>query len=107
MSIWHLSNKAKTPASAGVLFERIVPTLVSANSCVGWRRQKLPESRQQRLKQPPGTAGAGIITSEFLQQLFVTVDHAMAFLDPRFGREAFAAFTGDLETAPGFRRGFC
>jgi hypothetical protein len=47
---------------------------------------------QQFLKTPPGVAGAGIVASQFLEQLFFAVNDPYSAFDARFGRIAFPAF---------------
>lgn len=74
----------------------------TGSSRAGWCRQKLPLVRQQRLKQPPGAAGARVVASQFFGEVFVAVDDAVAFLDVGFRGEAFLTLARDLETTPGF-----
>ena len=45
-----------------------------------------------------GAARAEITPPELFEQLFHALDDPMAALDARFGREALAAFTRDLES---------
>jgi hypothetical protein len=53
---------------------------------------------QQFLKPASGIAGAGIIATELLRQLFVTVNDAAAAFDAGLGREALLSLTGRLES---------
>jgi len=53
---------------------------------------------QQFLKPATGAARARIVAAELLEKLLAAADHAMAALDARFGRIAFAPLTCDLET---------
>lgn len=62
-------------------------------------RQKRPRFRQHFLKAPPGIAGARIVPAQFLQQFLVSVDEAMAPLDPSFAREPAAALAHDLKSS--------
>lgn len=52
---------------------------------------------QHFLKALAGTAGAGIVASEFLKEFLVSVDDPVAAHDARLGWESFAAFTHLLE----------
>jgi hypothetical protein len=54
---------------------------------------------QQFLKTPPGTAGAGVVAAEFLDQLFVAVDDPYSAFDARFGWIAFAAFAAYFKSS--------
>jgi hypothetical protein len=53
---------------------------------------------QQFLKPPTGAAWAWIVAAELLEKLLAAADYAIAALDARLGRIAFAPLTCDLET---------
>ena len=53
---------------------------------------------QQRLKTPPGTAGARVVATQLLEEIFGPSHHPVAALDARLGWEAFSALTRDLES---------
>jgi hypothetical protein len=53
---------------------------------------------QQFLKPAAGAARAGIVASELFLQVLDPAHDAKSALHARFGREAFGAFTGFLET---------
>jgi hypothetical protein len=59
---------------------------------------KRPELRQQFLKPPPGTAGAGIVAAEFFDQLDIAMDELPAGFDPGFGWIGFAPLGRDLKS---------
>lgn len=68
------------------------------SSARDWRRQKQPDFMQHFLKRPPGIAWARIVSTEFFQQIFITVYNPESLLHLRLGWEAVPAFTGDLES---------
>src|SRR5688572_18015723 len=53
---------------------------------------------QQFLKSPPGTAGAGVVAAELLDELLAPSHDPPAALHARLGRETLSAFTRDLES---------
>ena len=57
-----------------------------------------PERMQHFLKPPAGTAGTQIVASQLFNEVFVTVDYAMAFFDSGFGRISLAAFATSIES---------
>ena len=87
------------PAGPGALWNRRGSNRrrFSGNSRGGKNRQKLPAGRQQRLKRPPGTAGAKVVAAQFFHEFFMAAHDPLAFLDAAFGGETFTAFAGDLE----------
>ena len=56
---------------------------------------------QQYLKPATGTARARIVTTEFLEELFVPVHDAMSAFDAGFGRVALPTLARGLETRIG------
>ena len=68
------------------------------------RPSYLPLFRQQRLKAPPGAAGAGIVAAEFFGQLFLAVDDPLPALDVRLGWIAPSAFAAALKRSLSARR---
>jgi len=54
---------------------------------------------QHFLKTPPGSAGAGVVAAEFLEQFFVAVDDPQTALYARFGWIAFAAFAARFKSS--------
>ena len=58
---------------------------------------------QQFLKPAARAARAGIFTSEFFEQLFVTANDPMTAHHARFGGEAFLSFATRLESKTGRR----
>jgi hypothetical protein len=50
------------------------------------------------LKTPPGAAGAGVVSAEFLEQFLVAVDDPDAALDVRLGWVALAAFAAHFKS---------
>jgi hypothetical protein len=62
--------------------------------------------RQHFLKSPPAAAGAGIVPSELLDELFMSLirhDAPITTTDARLGRETPTAFADVLETGPDLR----
>jgi hypothetical protein len=53
---------------------------------------------QQRLKSPPRSAGAGIVSAKFLNEVLATAHNPIATFYLRFGRESFTPLTTDLES---------
>jgi hypothetical protein len=55
---------------------------------------------QQCLKALSGAAWTGIFPAKFLQQFFISMHEAIAFLHVRFGWISFSSFAGGLKTLP-------
>jgi hypothetical protein len=53
---------------------------------------------QHFLKTPPGAAGAGVVSAEFFEQLFIAVDDPVAAFDAGFGWVALAAFAAHFKS---------
>jgi hypothetical protein len=56
---------------------------------------------QQFLKAPSGTAGAGVIAAQLLDQFLITVHDAVAALHVHLGRVALPSFTAPFKSLPG------
>jgi hypothetical protein len=56
---------------------------------------------QHRLKPTTGPTGTRIIATELFDKLLVSIDDAIAALDPGFRWESFATFARYLKTSTG------
>lgn len=88
-------------ATAPHPLQGVAPEKSNGSSHGGWCHQKLPETRQHRLKRPPRAAGAGIVAAKLFAKLFVSVDKSAPLLDVGLGRESFAALARYLKRKPG------
>jgi hypothetical protein len=63
-----------------------------------WHRQKQPDFRQHFLKALAGAARARIVSSKFLQQFLVAVNHSESAPYLRLGWIAVSTLADDLES---------